>query len=302
MGIRRKDPGRATHIMSTAKPLVARTAEMDQWMLRNLPAAPPRRRRSESPSPEASSSTSRPLPELVMATSALMLREGAPSDSATCAAMMVHTGWVLRVHEEQHIPLASGDGSMQRVHVQLAREETDEVERAIGDRSISPREPGEAYLGWVDALGPNGPNLQPYEKPPAVTIEVLPSSPHSTHSSPRRSPRKKLTPEQVHNASGLPLSVDRQRSPTTLRAPSPRRDGQRTSSPRKDVPKAVGKHTEKATETVMDKALDKAADKTTEGSASFVKRRGSISAEGSPSFLRRKGAMSMSAKRVTNNM
>ena len=135
---------------------------------------------------------------LVTASVGLVLRESWEPTSKICDSLNIHAGWVLRVLETKE--LAGGVG--QRVRVTLARQETDEVERARSEGFISPRSARKSYAGWVDATGRDGPNLKPYEKP----VDLSPSSGRSSSRSPRRSPRKKATPEQVHAASGLPLS------------------------------------------------------------------------------------------------
>ena len=204
------------------KAMRARAPEMDQWILRNVPAAtpgirlPPRSPRKGDAALVPPGSKA-PLPELVFAARALMLREGSAPDSAVADSLMIHAGWVLRVLEVEAVESAGG---LPRARIQLAEQETKDVELAVGDGYLSPRSPGMVYSGWVDAAGPDGPNLKPFEKPP----EVPPPSPgrRSPGGSPRRSPRKRLTPEQVHAASGLPISASQGTSASSLvAAPRP---------------------------------------------------------------------------------
>lgn len=144
-----------------------------------------------------------PQPEvggLVTAVTSLILREGWEPDSTISDSYNIHAGWVMKVLEVMELPDGRG-----RVRVALARPETDGMERASRDTGsfISPRTANRGYSGWVDAIGSHGTNLKPYEKP----SETATSSARGMSRSPRRSPRKKLTPEQVHAASGLPLSA-----------------------------------------------------------------------------------------------
>ena len=174
----------------------------------------------------------------MQASKTLIVREGCELDSPVSRGLLVQAGWVLRLLETKEL-----EDGIKRARIVLEPVQTCELERALQlddgtELSTTPRSARGRPLaqGWVDAIDADGSvTLMPYSRSLLASPRSRPGSPGGSSTKgeeanphlpppPEKKLREpKLSAQQVHDQSQLPLSAERGAADNQLRVPIERR-------------------------------------------------------------------------------